>query len=133
MRPQNHEILYAKPWTGTWEQIRDDGSKVLADLIRKLGLKEVELGLADFYREWVRPDDLPTDDLLWAWKRDLETHGKIITTLYTNLDDRNEFEQICIWIVNRWGDGDKMEVVWFGDELLQKVREVSKAAQEEDA
>jgi len=129
-RPRNHEILYAERWTGRWEHIRDAGCEALAGLIRKLGLERVELGMGDFYTEVVGPDNLPTNDLLWAWKRDLETHGKIVVTVYTDPEDADEWEQICIWIVDR-GHGNTLEVVWFGDEFLQRVRKLARTAQGE--
>jgi len=100
------ETLVRVPYDGTWEQIRDVGVKALADFIRGSGRDKVWLAMGPTYGEAVSAEDLPTDDLLWAWKRDLKEHGKLIVTLYydPNPDkvsfrgSTDNYEQFCFGV-----------------------------------
>jgi len=131
-RPEHEpQVLLSEPWTGGWEQLRDGMVTGLRRLLVGLGLNRAALSMGPRYEEVVAPDDLPTEDLLWSLRRDVEDHGKVVLTVFHNPEDTrfNEegidgIEQVVAMVIDR-GNGPEVAVLRFSTQMLRMSVEVA--------
>jgi hypothetical protein len=138
-RPENEpQVLLSEPWTGRWEQLRDGVATALAALLVDLGLGRAVFAMGPRYEEVVTPDELPTDDLSWSVRRDVEERGQVVVTVYhdperTTFDEEgiDGIEQVFAGVLDR-GEGPRLTVLRFSTEMLRQsirvAREITRGA-----
>lgn len=111
---------------GTWAEIEMAHDLIRADL-KELGYTNFTVQMSEFYEEtFETPEDYPGEETNWAWKRDLDTHGKIMFSV--NLGKEGWTQYLISAMKGDNDDQREVVVIRYGERTLAHVKQVAEAA-----